>query len=54
MKDDANRDAIRRCFALSYKTSALPEGLSRFLKSEGAMPIENWNDLLYGDAVFMM
>jgi hypothetical protein len=54
VKDDASREAIRRCFALSHKTCALPEGLSRFLTSGGAMPIENWDDLLYGDAVFLM
>lgn len=54
VKDDSDRAAIRRCFALSYGTSALPEGLIRFLRSGGKLPIENWADLLYGDAVLMM
>jgi hypothetical protein len=48
---DLSADAIRRCFALSYDFSSLPHGLRRYLASNGSLPIEVPDDLLYGDAV---
>jgi hypothetical protein len=53
-KKRENFDAIRRCFALSYEFSALPEGLKRYLASNARLPIEIDDDLLYGDSVYLL
>jgi hypothetical protein len=53
-KSDEDRDAIRRCFAIGYDATALPDGLRRFLASRGTLPIDLWDDLLYGDGVFVL
>jgi hypothetical protein len=47
-------DAVRRCFALSCDLSILPDGLKRYLASNGTLPIEITDDLLYGDQVYLM
>jgi len=46
-----NHGAIQRCFPISYGFSLLPEGLKRYLTSNGRLPIEVANDLLYGEPV---
>ncbi len=48
---EESTDAIRRCFAMSYDFYDLPDGLKRYLASNGSLPIEITDDLLYGDAV---
>ena len=49
-----NHDAIKRSFALNNDFSIFPEGLKRYLKSNGTLPIEIPDDLLYGDPVHLM
>jgi hypothetical protein len=48
-----SRDAVRRCFALQCDFAALPDGLGRYLRSRGTLPIEIKDDLLYGDSVLL-
>ena len=50
---DGDRDAIRRCFALSGHFSTVPAGLKRYLASHGTSAIEIQDDLLYGDPVLL-
>ena len=51
---DTSPDTIRRCFPLRGDSSALPEGLRRWLLSGGKLPIENWDDLLYGEPIAIL
>jgi hypothetical protein len=46
-------DAVRRCFALSLDFTQLPGGLKRYLNSNGSLPVELHDDLLYRDAVYI-
>ena len=52
-KERENIDAIRRCFAINYDFSALPDGLKRYLASNATLPIEVDDDLLYGEPVYL-
>jgi hypothetical protein len=49
--NNSGPEAIRRCFALSSDFFRLPEGLRRYLASNGKLPLEVDDDLLYGDSV---
>jgi hypothetical protein len=46
--------AVRRCFALPYEFQNIPQGLKRYLSSDGRLPIEITDDLLYGGPVHLM
>jgi hypothetical protein len=49
----SDHDAIRRCFALPINVCSLPTGLRRYLASNGTLPIEIPDDLLYRDAAYL-
>lgn len=49
-----SHDATRRCYALNYGFSSLPEGLNRYLKSGGKLEIEVPDDLLYFEAAYLL
>jgi hypothetical protein len=51
--DRSSQEAVRRCFALSIDFSDLPEGIIRYLRSEGTLPIEIADDLLYREPVYL-
>lgn len=53
-KERENLDAIRRCYALNYDFSSLPDGLKRYLASNATLPIEIDDDLVYAEPVFLM
>jgi len=46
--------AVRRCFALSVNFRSLPDGLLRYKASDGMIPVEIVNDLLYREPVQLL
>lgn len=49
-----NKEAVRRCFALSMDFTSFPVGLNRYLQSGCNIPVEITDDLLYSEPVALL